>query len=108
MKPEDANLNCIKTLQKIFNCPVGYSGHESGLAISYAAAGMGITVLERHITLDRAMYGSDHAASLEVAGLRNLCGTIRKMQISYGDGIKRITPEERAIAEKLRSHIKVK
>jgi len=107
MKAEDANLRTIHTLQETFHCPVGYSGHESGLAVTYAAVGMGITALERHITLDRAMYGSDQAASLEIAGLRMMVGTIRKMEISYGDGIKRITPAEQEIANKLRAHIKV-
>ena len=63
MKDEDANLNGIKTLREKYNCNVGFSGHESGLAISYAAAALGITSLERHITLDRSMYGSDQSAS---------------------------------------------
>lgn len=107
MKAEEANLRCIQTLRETFHCPVGYSGHESGLAVSYAAVGMGITALERHITLDRAMYGSDQAASVETAGLRSLVGTIRKMEISYGDGIKRVTPAEQDVAKKLREHIKV-
>jgi N-acetylneuraminate synthase len=107
MLPEDANLRCIHTLRETFNCPVGYSGHESGLAVSYAAVGMGITTLERHITLDRSMYGSDQAASLETAGLHMLVGTIRKMEISYGDGLKRFIPAEQDIAKKLRAHIKV-
>ena len=106
MKTEDANLRCIQTLRETFHCPVGYSGHESGLAVSYAAAGMGITALERHITLDRSMYGSDQAASLEPAGLRNLVGTIHKMEICLGDGIKRITPAEQDVAKKLRAHIR--
>ena len=65
MRSEDANLNVINTLRNQFNCNVGYSGHESGLAISYAAAAMNISSLERHITLDRAMYGSDQSASSE-------------------------------------------
>jgi N-acetylneuraminate synthase len=106
MKPEDANLLCIKMLRETFHCPVGYSGHESGLAVSFAAAGLGITALERHITMDRSMYGSDQAASLETAGLRNLVGTIRKMEIAYGDGVKRITPEELEVAKKLRAHLR--
>ncbi len=105
MRPENANLRCIQTLRETFNCPVGYSGHESGLAVSYAAVGMGITSLERHITLDRSMYGSDQAASLEGAGLHMLCGTIRKMELALGDGIKRILDEEKPVAQKLRAHI---
>ena len=106
MKTEDANLLCIKTLRDTFKCPVGYSGHESGLAVSYAAVGVGITALERHITKDRSMYGSDQAASLEPAGLKMLVGTVRKMEAALGDGIKRIIPEEHKIAEKLRAHLK--
>lgn len=106
MKVEDANLRCIETLRKTFKCPVGYSGHESGLAVSLLAASMGITALERHITLDRAMYGSDHAASLEAAaGLRQMVGMIRKYDSAYGDGVKRITPEEEIVAKKLRAHL---
>ena len=73
MKDEDANLNMIKTLRDKFNCDVGYSGHEVGLAVSYAAAALGITSLERHITLDRAMYGSDQSASVEPKGLQRTC-----------------------------------
>ena len=72
MKEEDANLLTINALKKMFNCDVGYSGHEVGLAVSLAASMMGITSLERHITLDRSMYGSDQAASLEVNGMRQL------------------------------------
>lgn len=106
MKPEDANLLCINTLKEKFNCPVGYSGHESGLAVSFAAVGLGISSLERHITLDRSMYGSDQAASLERAGLHNLCGTIRKMELALGDGVKRVIEGEKAVAQKLRAHIK--
>ena len=105
MDPRDANLRCIQTLRDTFHCPVGYSGHESGLAVSYAAVGMGISSLERHITLDRAMYGSDQAASLEGAGLRMLCGTVRNMELALGDGVKRIIEAEKPVAEKLRAHI---
>lgn len=105
MDPRDANLRCIQTLRDTFHCPVGYSGHESGLAVSYAAVGMGISSLERHITLDRAMYGSDQAASLEGAGLRMLCGTVRKMELALGDGVKRIIEAEKPVAEKLRAHL---
>lgn len=105
LDPKDANLRCIQTLRETFHCPVGYSGHESGLAVSYAAVGMGISSLERHITLDRAMYGSDQAASLEGAGLRMLCGTVRKMELALGDGVKRIIEAEKPVAKKLRAHI---
>ena len=105
MNEEDANLNVIKTLREKFNCNVGYSGHEVGLAISYAASAMGITSLERHITLDRSMYGSDQAASIEPAGLRQLVGAVRKIELAMGDGKKRMLEAEVPIAEKLRAHI---
>ena len=107
MRDEDANLNCIKTLRDRFNCSVGYSGHEVGLAISYAAAALGIKSLERHITLNRAMYGSDQSASIEPNGLNQLVKAIRKIELAMGDGEKRIIEEEVPIAKKLRSHIKL-
>ena len=105
MNEDIANLNMIKTLRKKFNCNVGYSGHEAGLAVSYAAAALGISSLERHITLDRAMYGSDQAASIEPAGLKHLVTAIRKIEKAMGDGIKKTIPEEKPIAEKLRQHL---
>ena len=105
MKDEDANLNMIKTLKSKFNCNVGYSGHETGIAISTAAAAMGITSLERHITLDRAMYGSDQSASLEPGGLRQLVGAVRKIELALGDGVKKICDDELQVAKKLRSHL---
>lgn len=105
MDDEDANLNCIKTLKEKYKCDVGYSGHEVGLAVSYAAAALGITSLERHITLDRAMYGSDQAASLEPAGLKMLVGAVRKIEKAMGDGKISVHPKEVPIAKKLRAHI---
>jgi N-acetylneuraminate synthase len=105
MNVEDANLRLIHTLAERFNCDVGYSGHEAGLAVSYAAAALGITSLERHITLSRAMYGSDQAASIEPSGLRMLIGVIRKIEMAMGDGVKRFSEEELKIANKLREHI---
>ncbi len=105
MKDEDANLKMIETLKKRYLCNVGYSGHEVGLAVSYAAAALGVTSIERHITLDRAMYGSDQAASVQPAGLRQLVGGIRKIELALGDGIKRILEDEMPIAKKLRAHI---
>ena len=105
MNDTDANLNCIKTLQDRYHCKVGYSGHEVGLAVSYAASALGISSLERHITLDRAMYGSDQAASVEPAGLRTLVGGIRKIERAMGDGVLGITEKEIPVAEKLRAHI---
>tara|TARA_B100000787_G_C16186159_1_gene294782 strand:- start:1043 stop:1879 length:837 start_codon:yes stop_codon:yes gene_type:complete len=107
MKEEDANLNLISKLRDKYDCDVGYSGHESGLAISYAAAALGITSLERHVTLNRAMYGSDQAASIEPVGLRQLVGAVRKIEQALGDGIKKISIEEQKIADKLREHLKL-
>ena len=106
MKTEHANLVTIKDLKKKFNCKVGYSGHESGLAVSYAASMMGISSLERHITLDRSMYGSDQAASLEMKGMADLISVINKMQLSLGT-VKtgHIFDEEVPISKKLRAHI---
>ncbi|OGV37060.1 MAG: N-acetylneuraminate synthase [Lentisphaerae bacterium GWF2_49_21] len=108
MNEEQANLNMINTLKKRYNCPVGYSGHEPGLAVSYAAATLGISSLERHITIDRTMYGSDQAASVEPGGLRTLIGAVRKIEKAMGDGVKRFLPEEKAVAKKLRVHLPLK
>jgi len=105
MKDEDANLNMIKTLRERYSCDVGYSGHEVGLAVSYAAAALGITSLERHITLDRAMYGSDQSASVEPQGFQKLVVVVRAIEKAMGDGEKRILDEEVPIAEKLRGHL---
>jgi N-acetylneuraminate synthase len=107
MKPEDANLLTIQKLKERYNCDVGYSGHENGVAISLAAYSLGITSLERHVTLDRTMYGSDQAASLEMTGMKNLIDSIKKMHLAYGtDKLGFITKEEEEIAKKLREHIK--
>ncbi len=105
MKDENANLNVITTLKEKFKCNVGYSGHEVGLAISYAAAALGITSLERHISLDRSMYGSDQSASVEPAGLRQLVGAVRKIEKAMGDGVKRVILDEAPIAANLRQHL---
>lgn len=105
MADEDANLNRIKALRRCYKCNVGYSGHEVGLAVSYAAAALGISSLERHITLDRAMYGSDQAASVEPTGLRQLVGAVRKIEKALGHGKNIITSEEVSFAKKLRAHI---
>ena len=106
MKYKDANLRTILTLKEKFNCNVGYSGHETDLAISYAAAALGITSLERHITLDRSMYGSDQAASLAPPGLKKIVPEVRKIQQALGAGVKRIIDDEIPIAKKLREHLK--
>lgn len=105
MKDEDANLNMINTLRDKFKCNVGYSGHEVGLAVSYAAAALGITSLERHITLDRSMYGSDQSASVEPIGLLQLVGAVRKIEKAMGDGEKCVIDAEVPIAKKLREHL---
>ena len=107
MRDEDANLNVIDSLRRRYDCAVGYSGHEVGLAVSYAAAALGITSLERHITLDRAMYGSDQAASIEPNGFRQLVAGVRKIESAMGTGEKRVLPEEVSISQKLRGHIKL-
>ena len=107
MDTEDANLNIINTLKKNFNCEVGYSGHESGLAVSFAAATMGISSLERHITLNRSMYGSDQAASLEPNGFTFLISTIKKMLQSFGNSKKKFESKEIEVAKKLRAHLKL-
>ncbi len=105
MKDENANLKMIDTLKRKYQCNVGYSGHEVGLAVSYAAAALGISSLERHITMDRSMYGSDQSASVESAGLRTLVGAVRKIEKAMGDGIKKTIEEEGPVAQNLRQHL---
>lgn len=99
---EDLNLAVISTLHERYGVPVGYSGHERSVSPSIAAATLGAVLIERHITLDRALYGSDQAASLEPSGLRNLVGTIRKIPKIIGDGVKDLAPGEDEVASKLR------
>ena len=104
MKIEEANLNCIKTLQNEFECNVGYSGHESlGYLICVTAVVLGATSIERHITLDRSMYGSDQPASLEPAGLQRLVRDIRNIDLIMGDGEKIIWDSEIPVMKKLRN-----
>jgi len=105
MKDEHANLKMINVLRERYGCNVGYSGHEVGLAVSYAAAALGISSLERHITLNRAMYGSDQAASIEPNGLKQLVGAVRKIELAMGDGIKKTSEDEKKVALNLRQHI---
>tara|TARA_B110000116_G_C16692462_1_gene515883 strand:+ start:196 stop:1035 length:840 start_codon:yes stop_codon:yes gene_type:complete len=105
MNDEDANLSLINTLKEKYQCNVGYSGHETGLAISNAAAAIGISSLERHITLDRSLYGSDQSASLSVSGLMQLVGAIRKIELAIGDGIKKFSEAEKRVAANLRQHL---
>lgn len=99
---KDLNLNLIKTLQERYDCPVGYSGHESSPIPSIAAAALGITSLERHITLDRSMYGSDQSASLEKRGLEILVNGVRTIETALGDGKKIFSESEKSVASKLR------
>jgi N-acetylneuraminate synthase len=102
MNPEDANLLMIRTLRREFGKRIGYSGHEVGIIVTCAAAAMGAASVERHITLDRSMYGSDQAASLEIGGLNRLVSYIREIEKSIGDGVKNVTDTEKNIAAKLR------
>lgn len=100
---EELNLRMITTLQNEFpGVPIGYSGHEVGLAPTWAAVALGACFLERHITLDRAMWGSDQAASVEVMGMHNLVRNVRDIEASLGDGIKRVYDSERSAMKKLR------
>lgn len=103
MPPEEANLRMIPALASRYpTVPIGYSGHERGLQISLAAVALGATVIERHITLDRTMWGSDHAASLEPQGLEHLVRDVRIIEEALGDGVKRVQPGELAPMAKLR------
>ena len=99
---EEANLRTIDTLRERYGVPVGYSGHERGLQISLAAVTLGACAVERHITLDRTMWGSDHAASLEPTGLQHLIRDIRVIESALGDGVKRVFPGEVEPRERLR------
>ncbi|HKA91850.1 MAG TPA: N-acetylneuraminate synthase family protein [Haliangiales bacterium] len=105
----DLNLRMIPVLAARFSdCPVGYSGHEVGLSPTWAAVAMGATFVERHITLDRAMWGTDQAASVEISGLMRLVANIRDIEKSMGDGVKRVTELELAAQKKLRRKASVK
>ncbi len=98
----DLNLLCIPELRKLYKLSVGYSGHEASVSPSLMACMLGAVAIERHITLDRAMYGSDQSASLEKLGLETMVNQIRKIPAVLGDGVKRITDGERSVAKKLR------
>jgi N-acetylneuraminate synthase len=99
---EELNLRMIPRLRELYPCPVGYSGHEVGLATSLAAVALGACFVERHITLDRAMWGSDQAASVEPVGMARLVKDIRAIDAGLGDGIKRVYESERKAASRLR------
>jgi N-acetylneuraminate synthase len=98
----ELNLRAIESLRDRYGVPVGYSGHETGLPSSVAAVALGACCIERHITLDRAMWGSDHAASLEPNGIGRLVSYIRLVEQSMGDGVKRVIDREVPIIKKLR------
>jgi N-acetylneuraminate synthase len=100
--PEELNLSVVRSLQERYGVPVGYSGHEVGLATTVAASVMGACAVERHITLDRAMWGSDQAASVEAHGFARLVRDIRTIERAAGDGIKRVYDSERPVMQKLR------
>lgn len=101
--PQELNLRMIETLAELFpGTPVGYSGHETGLATTVAAAAMGACFVERHFTLDRAMWGSDHAASVEPQGMQKLVRDIRDLELAMGDGIKKVYDSELGAMKRLR------
>ena len=100
--PEELNLKMIRTLVETFNCPIGYSGHEVGLIPTVVAVSMGACLVERHITLDRAMWGSDQAASVEPGGMERLVKYIRVTEQALGDGVKRVYDSEVPSLRKLR------
>jgi N-acetylneuraminate synthase len=96
------NLNMIKELKKIFKCDVGYSGHEKTVSPSITAFMLGATVIERHITLDRSMWGTDQSASLSETGLHSLTTILHKIPLILGDGKKRISSEEKIMLKKFK------
>ena len=100
--PEELNLRMIGTLAEMYNCPIGYSGHEVGLVPSAVAVALGACLVERHITLDRAMWGSDQSASVEPQGVAHLVKYIRVTEKSLGDGIKKVYDSEQSSLSKLR------
>jgi N-acetylneuraminate synthase len=102
--PEELNLNMIQTLREMYSCPIGYSGHEVGLVPSAVAVALGACLVERHITLDRAMWGSDQSASVEPWGVEQLVKYIRVTEKSLGDGVKRVYGSEESSKSKLRKY----
>ena len=100
--PEELNLRMIKTLRESFRCPIGYSGHEVGLVPTVVASALGACLVERHITLDRAMWGSDQSASVEPQGIATLVKYIRVTEKSLGDGVKQVYDSEQSSIKKLR------
>ena len=100
--PHELNLRMIETLRKTFDCPIGYSGHEVGLVTTAVAVGLGACMVERHITLDRALWGSDQAASVEPGGFEKLVKYVRVTEMSVGDGVKKVYESEMSSLKKLR------
>jgi N-acetylneuraminate synthase len=100
--PEELNLRMIETLRNRYPCPIGYSGHEVGLPTTVAAVAMGACYVERHITLDRAMWGSDHAASVEPEGFTRLVKYVRVTEAALGNGEKEVYESERPLMQRLR------
>lgn len=103
--PQELNLRMIETLRNQFECPIGYSGHEVGLITSVVAVALGACMVERHFTLDRAMWGSDQSASVEPGGFRRLVKYIRVTEMSLGDGKKRVYESEKSSLKKLRKYL---
>ncbi len=101
-EPDELNLRMIQTLRSEFPCPIGYSGHEVGLVPSAVAVALGACMVERHLTIDRAMWGSDQAASVEPAGFERLVKYIRVSEASLGDGVKRVYESELPSLKKMR------
>ena len=100
--PEELNLKMVETLRKTFSCPIGYSGHEVGLVTSVVAVGLGACMVERHITLDRALWGSDQSASVEPGGFEKLVKYVRVTELAMGDGVKKVYESELPSLKKLR------
>ena len=98
------NLSCIQTLKDRYACEVGYSGHEFRIGTTVASIYLGATILERHITLDRQMWGSDHLSSVEPQGLIKLVRGVRELELAHGDGVKRVTDGELPFRKKLRGN----
>jgi N-acetylneuraminate synthase len=101
--PEEINLRVIDTLRREFDCPIGYSGHENGYAATLAAAALGAVFIERHITLDHTMWGSDHLISIEPEQLKGMVRDIRLIEKALGDGVKQVYDSERSASAKLRN-----
>jgi N-acetylneuraminate synthase len=99
---DELNLRCIRTLKERYKCEVGYSGHEYGLTTTISSLCFGATIIERHITLDKTMWGTDHMASVEPHGLLKLVRGVRELESAIGNGIKVVTEEEKSIRDKLR------